>query len=176
MNNRIKIRFNTNHPHHIIKELIHHKIELHDIEIQDKEMIIIINQEDYSKIKKMKTIHNLQIIEYYGKIKVMIWFQRYWFLFLMICIGILLNVVLSNMIFKVEIKTPDYQLQKIVQKDLEQLGIKPFQWRVSYSKKEMIKKKLLIQEKDKIEWVEIEKKGTKYLVTIEAKKTDKEKT
>ena len=85
-----------------------------------------------------------------------------------------MNIILSNIILKVEIKTSNKELEKVIRKDLYQLGLKPFQINKSYQEQKRIKQELLNIENDKIEWLEIEKKGTKYIVTIEEKKKKEE--
>ena len=80
------------------------------------------------------------------------------------------------MILNIEVQTPSNKLKKIIIKDLKQEGIKKYQFKISYKKKETIKKKLLKKEKDKIEWLEIEEHGTKYIIKVEPKKINKKET
>ena len=173
MQDRIKVRVFVRRPNHLLQKLIP-EMNLYEIKQEKDYLEIIIDNKYYEKLKKMKTIKELQIIDYYGVYKIKNKFQKYKILGLSIVIGILLNVFLSKFIFKIEIKTPNQELKEYVKKELYQLGFKPFTFKKDVKEITQIKKELLL--KDRIEWLEIEEKGTKYIVTIEEKKKQKEKT
>ena len=170
MNDKIKIRFRLHNPEYFIKNLVRNKIELYSVEKKEKELEIIIKKEDYEKIIKSKTIKDLKIIEYYGLSKLKYQIKKYGLLLLFLGVGVLLNIFLSNIILNVEIETPNQNLKEQVKKDLQELGLKKYRWKISYEQKEKIKKRLLEKEKEKIEWLEIEEQGTKYIVKVEEKK------
>ena len=174
MNDRVKIKIKVQDPEYFIKNLARNNIELYWISKKEKELELIIKKEDYKKLLKNKTIRNAKIIEYYGLSKIKNRVKKYGLLFLFLLSGILLNIVLSNIILKVEVETPNQELKEQVIKDLKELGIKPFHWKVSYQKREEIKEKILDQEKNRIEWLEIEEKGTKYQIKVEEKKQNLE--
>lgn len=50
---------------------------------------------------------------------------------------------------------------------MKEFGISKYKFKVSYSKKEEIRNKILEKEKDKIEWLEIDSVGTKYIIHVE---------
>ena len=170
MNNRVKIRLKVRNQNYFLKDLLQRKIELLWITQTKEYLEIIVKEEDYEKIQKMKTIESLKIIDYYGISKVKKVFKKYGYSLLLIGIGILLNIVLSNLIFQVDVQTPSKTLQKRIQTDLEKLGIKKYHWKVSSNEKETIKEKIFQMEKNHLEWIEIEEKGTKYIVKVEEKK------
>lgn len=173
MNDKLKIAINVKNPNNFIKDLYHKKIELYYINQKDNTLELIIRKDDFELIQKIKTIKNLKIIEYYGKSKIFFFIKKNYVFILLFLLGIGLNILLSKMVLKVEINTSNKELKETIQQDLESLGIQKFQWKVSYQKKNEIKEKLLAKEKDKIEWLEIEERGTKYVIEVEEKKQKK---
>jgi len=61
-------------------------------------------------------------------------------------------------------------LRELILEELETEGIKKYNLVVSYEKKEKIKENLLKKHKDKIDWLEIERTGTKYIIKVEERK------
>ena len=175
MTSRIQIKIIGKNPDYFLKELIKKKINIYQIDKDNKTIKIWIDYKDYEIIKKIKTTYKITVINTYGLIRIKYLLKKYGYLFLFFIIGILINVVLSNIIFKVEVNHPNKELRKIVKKDLKELGLSPYKWKINYSKKEKIKQLLLRKEKDRLEWVEIEEKGTTYQVQIEEKKLNKVK-
>lgn len=175
MNSRIKISLEVKRPESFIKDIVSQKINLYSITKQERKLEIIIEEEDYEKIRKKRGIKSLKIIEVYGKRKLKNRIKRYGILILFIGIGILLNIFLSRIIWEVEVETPNQKLRKTVLEDLKKKKIAKFHWKISYQEKEKIKEYLLQKEKEKIEWLEIEEIGTKYLVKVEEKKKQEEK-
>lgn len=175
MTSRIQIKIIGKNPDYFLKELIKKKINIYQIDKDNKTIKIWIDYKDYEIIKKIKTTYKITIINSCGLIRIKYLLKKYGYLFLFFIIGILTNIILSNMIFKVEVNHPNKELRKIVKKDLKELGLSPYKWKINYSKKEKIKQLLLRKEKDRLEWVEIEEKGTTYQVQIEEKKLNKVK-
>ena len=176
MNHRIKIRVEGKKNNYLIEKLIEKKINLYNIEEKDKYLELIIDKKDYELIKEIKTIKSLKIMKYYGLERIHYLMKKYSILQISIIIGIILNMFLSNLILKIDIGTPNKSLEKTVKKDLELYGIKKYRIKKSYEEIQIIKDKLLQKENDRIEWIEIESIGTKYIVTVEEKKHTQETT
>ena len=174
MNKRIKIYLKVNNPNYFIRELIEKKINLYNISKKERELELIIDEEDLEVISKIKTIKKLKIKNYYGLSKIKYLINKNKLIIILMLIGILINIFLSNIIFKVEVSTPNKELIKVIEKDLKKLGLKKYRLKISFNEKEIIKEKLKEMEKDKIEWLEIEEHGTKYIVKVEEKKLEEE--
>ena len=169
MKSKQKVRFYTRHPKNLLKQLINSSTPLDQIMIKENYLEAIIGEE-YKDIKKNKTIKKTEIIKYYGIKKMMHIIQSYktW-----ICLFILflsLLIITSQLILKIEVQTSNPNLKKTVLNSLKEYGIKKYHWKVSYQKKESIKKQILEKESKKIEWIEIKEIGTKYIVFVEPKK------
>ena len=174
MYSRLKIEILGNNPDYFLKKLISEKINIYHLEREFKRLILIIDYSDYQKIKDIKTTYKINIINRYGFNKLEYYFKKFYLLIVFLLLGIMMNIVLSQMIFKIEVIHPNKEIRKIVLKDLNELGIKKYHFKVNYERKEKIKEKL--KEKEKIiDWIEIEEYGTKYIVKVEEKKFNKKK-
>lgn len=174
MNKRLKLRLRVINENSFLKELIEKKVKLYSINKDDRNLEIIIDEDDFPAISKIKTIKKLKIIGYYGLSKLKYLIKKNKLIIFLTLLCILLNIILSNIIFHVEVETPNKDLVRIVEKDLKKLGLRKYRFKVSFSKKEKIKEQLKEMEKDKIEWLEIEEHGTKYIVKVEEKKLKEE--
>lgn len=176
MNNRIKISIEGKNPSYFLKEIIKRNINIYRVEKNHKSLKIIIDYQSLDDILKIKTTYKIRIVERFGLIKFKFLLKKYSIFLSFIIMGIILNLILSNLIFKIEVEHSNKEIVKIVSKELNELGLKKYHFKVSYSKKEEIKKKLLSKEKDLLEWVEIEEKGTKYIIKVEQRKKNKKET
>ena len=176
MINRIKILVIGKNNNYFLKEIIRNKINIYNIDKYDNKLYLTIDYKDYLRILDIKTICKIEVVERIGINKYKYLIKKYLFLIIFILIGIIFNILLSNIIFKIEIKHPNKELVKIIKKDLEKYNIKKYHFVVSYKRKEYIKKQILLLEKDKVEWLEIDRIGTKYIVRVEERKlNEKEK-
>ena len=174
MRDRICLRIEVNHINSFLRYLYSMGINLYSIKKDHQILEVIIPYKDFEKVKKIKTIKKLTIVNTYGIPKMKNIFHQYLFLLLFFILGLLINCILSQMIFTVEIDCTNRKLLKTVQKDLKRYGISPYHFKVSFEKKEKIKESILLLEKDKIEWMEIEEHGTKIIVQVEERKLKKE--
>lgn len=144
--------------------------------ISYKEIIIKIKEEDYKKIKRLKVSYKIKILNKTGtlRFKELI---KYYKVFLIFCVfGLILLIFLSNIIFKVNVVSDNFNLKSKVKKDLDYYGIKKYSFVKSYNNIEKIKKEILNKYKNNIEWLEINREGVNYTIQIvERKKSKKEK-
>ena len=170
MNNHIKVIISGKNPNYFLKELIKNKINIYDIEKNKNKLIIVINSKDLELLKKIKTTYKISIINYYGISRLKQLLKKYNLLLMSFVFGILIIILLSHLIWEVEVINPNQKLTKIIKEDLKEYGIKKYHLSINYKKIKLIKEKILKKEKDILEWIEIEKNGTKYLVKIEERK------
>lgn len=145
-------------------------INLYDIKYYDKSVIIKVNRLDYLKIKKIKTIYNIKIIKYYGVARINYFIYKYKLFLSVLVIGFIFFLFLTNVIFEVEVSTNNKELKEMILDKLKENKISKYNMVVSFSKKEKIKEKILKEYHDKIEWLEINRMGTKYLIDVEERK------
>lgn len=150
-----------------LKQLYNLNIYFEEIEFRKKELYVKVDEDNYKKIKKIKTIYKIEIINLYGISKIKDIINKYNIFFICIIIGIILLNILGNMIFSIEIDIDNKEIKEIVNKELETYNIKKFSFNKSYNERKDIIEKILLNNKDTIEWIEIEKIGTKYIVRVE---------
>ena len=164
----IKIKVTGRNINNFLKRLINNNINIEKvIPISHKEIDLIINYQDLDKVLKLKTIYNIKIVRYYGKLRIIKRIKKDIFILSSLLISLLLIYTLSNVIFKVEVIHSNKNIIKLVTKELEDNGIKKYKFVKKYQEIEKIKNKILEENKDTLEWLEIIREGTKYTIRVE---------
>lgn len=164
----IKIKVTGRNINNFLKRLINNNINIEKvIPISHKEIDLIINYQDLDKVLKLKTIYNIKIVRYYGKLRIIKRIKKDIFILSSLLISLLLIYTLSNIIFKIEVIHSNNNIIKLVTKELEDNGIKKYKFVKNYQEIEKIKKKILEENKDTLEWLEIIREGTKYTIRVE---------
>ena len=176
MINKVKVLITGKSINYFLKNIINKEINIYLIDKYKDKLFIIIDYSDYLKLLDMKTTYKIKLIERYGLNKYKYLLNKYLIFIIFIVLGIIINIFLSNIIFKVEVNHPNKKLVKLIKKDLSKYGIKKYHFKVTYKDKELIKDKILSLEKDKIEWLEIENIGTKYIIKVEERKLNKKES
>ena len=167
MTNKYRIKITGKDPKYFLRHLIVKKIKLYNI-IEDHDGIsLTVDEVDYAKILKMKTSYNIKIVNRFGvaKLRYLLLKYKYILFFLFLTLGLM--IILSHFIFFIDVIHSKEQIRELVENDLKEFGISKYKFRVSYAKKEEIRNKILEKEKDKIEWLEIDRIGTRYIVNVE---------
>ncbi|MBR3199072.1 MAG: sporulation protein YqfD [Bacilli bacterium] len=137
------------------------------------EVNIIIYKKDYEKLKRIKSIYNITETEVYGMLKIKRNFKKNSHLFIITTLGFAMFLFLTNIIFKIEIIHSSKEIRNILKQELNKNGIKEYAIKKNYNEINKIKDKILNKYKNKIEWLEIENLGTKYIVKVEERKIPK---
>lgn len=166
----IKIKITGKNPNYFLNELINRNINIYNLVKEKDYLIVIISYNDYLKILKIKTTYKIKVLSKYGIFRIKELIRKYLSFIIFFIIGIIINIILSNMIFEIEVIHPSKEITNLVEKDLKELGISKYKFKKNIKS---IKEKILLKEKDKIEWIEIEKIGTKYIVRVEERKLNK---
>ena len=167
MTNKYRIKITGKDPKYFLRHLIVKKIKLYNI-IEDHDGIsLTVDEVDYAKILKMKTSYNIQIINRFGVAKLRYLFLKYKYILSFLFLTLGLMIILSHFIFFIDVIHSKEEIRELVENDLKEFGISKYRFRVSYAKKEEIRNKILEKEKDKIEWLEIDRIGTRYIVNVE---------
>lgn len=167
MTNKYRIKITGKDPKYFLRHLIVKKIKLYNI-IEDHDGIsLTVDEVDYAKILKMKTSYNIKIVNRFGvaKLRYLLLKYKYILFFLFLTLGLM--IILSHFIFFIDVIHSKEEIRELVENDLKEFGISKYKLRVSYAKKEEIRNKILEKEKDKIEWLEIDRIGTRYIVNVE---------
>ncbi|NLL44123.1 MAG: hypothetical protein GX247_00445 [Mollicutes bacterium] len=167
----VKLRIKGRNIERFLKRLVDQKIELHKIiYLHYNEVDIIVSKKDYERIKEIKTIYDINIIDSYGMIKIKKIINLNKIVIIGIILGIGLLLFLSNLILNIEIIHTNKDLRNLLTKELELYGIKKRGFKKNYFELQKIKEQIILKHKDKIEWLEIESVGTKYIVRVQERK------
>lgn len=167
----VKVLVEGKNVNNYIKRLIKDKIDIISLNYLDYSRVeIIIKYSDYLKLKDSRSIYKLKIKEKYGKLKFREKIRKNYILFLSLIMGILFIVYLSKVIFSIEIIHINSDVVSLVEKELKKYDIVKYKMKKKYEEIEKIEDKILEDNKNKLEWIEIEEVGTKYIVRIEERK------
>lgn len=176
MNNLIKIKVSGKNVKNYLKRLNDHQINIYKINYLNKEIEIFINEKNEEKAYELKTIYELEKLDEFGIRKLFQKIEKNFILIIFLILNVIFINYLANYIYKVEIIENKVELKKYINQILVKNNIKPYAKKKSYKTIEKIKNKILLENKDHIEWIEIIESGVKYIVKVEEriKKEDKE--
>lgn len=174
MNNKYRIVITGKRPDYFIRELIKRNVNIYDLVNKKNKLEIVVDIDGIEKINNIKTSYKYKIIDRYGLAKVKYMLKKYAIFLIFFAVGILINIVLSQIIFEVDVIHSNSYIRELVYNDLYDLGIRKFNFKVSYQRKEKIVKEILKKETNDIEWLEVEDVGTKYIVKVEQRKKNTE--
>ena len=167
---KIRVRISGKNTNRFIKKLIFNKIELLNVNnLKYNQVDILIYKKDYQKLLEIKSIYDVAELDEYGIIKVVHMVSMYKYLLSIMLLGILLIVFLSNIIFSVEVIHNDSSIRELLVKELEDYDIEKYKFVKSYDDIQNIKNEILEKYKTQIEWLEITRVGTKYIVRLESR-------
>ncbi len=170
----IKVSVKGHNINNYLKWLINKKIDILELKILNhNQMLLIVKKSSYKTLNKYSKTYKISVIKKYGPLKIKEFIQKNIVILMCICISILLVYVLSHMIFSIDIIYNDKEISELVRKNLEKYDIKKYKFKKKYQYLEQVKKQILKENKNVLEWFEIEESGTKYIIRIvERKKED----
>lgn len=171
---RYRLIVRGKNPSYFVKKLIRNRINIYDLVEKRKYIYVVVDEEGLEKVGKIKTSYKIDIVNRYGLAKIEYLFKKYLVFFICLGIGVIINIILSRVIFDVEVIHSNPYIREIVYNDLEKYGIRKYNFKVSFLEKEKIVSKILEEEDNDIEWLEIEEVGTKYVVRVEQRKKNKD--
>ena len=170
-NNVIVIKVKTRNMDRFLINLYKLNIDIFNVNVVNfKEVIVEVYEKDLNKIKKLSILNKIEIIDYKGKIrsKKKVLFNKT--LLSSLLIGFIILFTLSNIIFNIEVVHTSSEVREFIIEELKENGINKLQFKKSFDKLFEIKNKILENNKDKLEWLEIDRIGTKYVVKLEERK------
>lgn len=173
-NNYIKILIQGKNINNYIRWLIKEKINIINLNvINNKNLEIIINYKDYKKIIKYSKTYKVKVLKKYGCLKILEMIKNNIFILFSILISIMFLYFLSNIIFSVDIIYNNKDTVNLIKSELKKYNIEKFKFKKDYNYINEVKEKILNNNKDRLEWIEIIEDGTKYIVkVVERKKED----
>ena len=167
MKDKLIIKINKISISQLIKDLFRLNIDVEIIKEDKKYVICKINNKDLEKIKKH---YKIEIINEYTYKNIFKALKEKLYYLLLILLGILLYIFFSNTIVKVSILSNNKELVKVLTKELDNNNIKRLTYKKNFIEINNIKENILNNNKDKLEWLEIENIGMTYVIKLEERK------
>ena len=148
----------------VIKVLLKRNIYYSNLTINENYITLKINKEDYKKLKyDIKTVH---VIKHLGLDGLIAFLKKHYVLLISFIFTYIILIILSNVIFDVQIITNNYELKRVINLYLEDYDIKKYKFMKSNKELTKIKEKILEENKTTLEWIEIERIGTTYKINL----------
>lgn len=164
MNNNLLIVCIKTKYYELLKTLLKLNISYNDLNIKNDKIYFKVSIDDYNKLKLV--YKDIRIVKKLGFNGFKYFIKKHYILICSFIFSYIILVILSNTIFSVEIITNNYELKRVINLYLEENDIKKHKFVKSHKDIENIKKKILDNNKDTLEWIEIERVGTKYIVNL----------
>ena len=158
----------------LLRILLRLDISYKDLVINGDNIVFKIFSEDYEKFKLY--YKDIKIVRKLGINGVKSFIKKHYILLCSFIFTYIILILLSNVIFDVEIVSNNYELKRVINLYLEENNIKKHKFVKSHKEIETIKKKILENNKDTLEWIEIERVGTKYIVNLTERVINENKT
>lgn len=149
-----------------LNRLLKYQVRFIKIKYQNNSCFLYVNENDYQKLIKFFDLYNLSLYKIEGFLKYKNLLNKYFIFIISMIIGILFLYLLTFIVFDIEIMTNKQDLIKIIQNELDAANLKKYQFVKSFNEKEKIKETILNNYKDKFEWIEIDRVGTKYYIHL----------
>lgn len=164
----IKIRVTGRNVNNFIKKMVKNKINIGNIlPISYNEVDIIIDYNDLEKVNRLKSIYDIEIKNYYGKLKMLKLLKKNMFILSFLILGLFIIYLLSKVVFNIEVIHSNGKIVKLLESELLNHGIKRYSFAKDYSEIEKIEEQIIEDNKEELEWLEIIREGTKYIIRVE---------
>ncbi len=164
-NHFIYIKCKVRNQNRILVKLYKNKINVYDVIKKGEEIYLKVLESDYERIKKTIVTAKFYYVSESGfyRVKKMITPLKIFAVLLFL----FLTNFFSNVIVKVDVIHSNKEIRDLVSKSLEAEGIHVWSLKKDYNTLQSIKERILNTYKDRLEWVEIESSGMRYVIRIE---------
>lgn len=159
MNSLVKIKLYNKRD---LPNLIKRNIFYNDFHLEGDCLYLVINSKDLKRLE----IGSYKVIKYYGLLGIKEFLKKHYILILSFILSYIVLLVISNVIFDIEIVTNNSKLKEDIILELKENGIEKYKFIKSSKNLDIIINKILENNKDTIEWISIKRIGTKYLVNL----------
>ena len=166
MNKRIYLEV-SNELNRFIKKCIDNNINLYNISYVKDKMVVLIDVNDYLKIKRLNYYSKIRVVKYDGLLNIKKIIKDNMFYILVISLSFIWMNLLTNYIVDIKIIHSNNGIRRLLKEELDKNNIKKFSLAYSFEELDNITKKILADNKNNLEWVSIKKDGMKYIVRAE---------
>lgn len=175
MKHYVLIRINTNKKSKVILKLNKINVDIRNVRYEDKAIILEVLSEDLKRIKKYLLSEKVEIIGDTGVYEAKRIIKNNMQLIVSVIFGLLVFLVLSNVVVKVNVVHQSSEIRQLLSDALEERGVKPLTFKKSYQEYEDVITDIKNAYKDKIEWLEIDVQGMVINVRVEERIINEDK-
>lgn len=161
----IIIKTKTRNKNRVLVKFYKNNIPVYDCYFRGEELYLKIDANDLENVQDKITLSTFTYVSdsgIYHLKNVITPLKIFAIVFFIIFVNFFSHVIVS-----VDVIHSNKEIRDLVRSTLEDYGIKKFTFQKDYEKLQEIKKNITTSYKDKIEWLEIEQVGMKYVVRIE---------
>ena len=166
----IKFRVSGHNIDRFINRLVHSNISILSMNKFDDYVLVVILKRDLDSFYKLVGSYDYVVVSRYGLFKLRDLFFKNLVLIIIFIFGFLFLFFLSNIIFDIDVVYDNSDVSNFVLSELRKYGIDKYHFVKSFDEVEHIKKQILSDYKGRLEWLEIERAGVKYIVRLEERK------
>lgn len=172
MNNGfVLVSITGKNPNHFVKRFLLNKYMYQNFkQVSYNKITFKIAYADYLELKEKTSIYEVNVIKYYGILKYANFAKQNFAFVFSFAISLILLFIISNTCFEIEIVHNNEDLRKLVKEELKENGIHRLSFIPNFSKRKQIIEKIVKENKNEIEWLEIEKTGSKLTVKLTERK------
>lgn len=170
----VKICITGKNPNLFFKRYVINKIKYDKFKtIKHNQIVFRISYEDYLYLKEKLSIYEISVIRYYGPIKYFSIFKKNFSFIICFIISIIFLFFISNICFDLEVIHNDSKIRNLVKEELSSYKVKKFSFIPNFERRKKVINKILEENKDELEWLEIERLGSKLVVKVTERKVNK---
>ena len=145
----------------IINKISNLNISINNVRYSKDHLSFKTSYDNYIKLKKYLPSYQFEITKYYGLKNLKLLIKKYIFYIISFFIGLLFLLFVSNIMIEVRVIHSSKYIRTLVLDALDDRGITRLSFKKKYEEIEKIKKDILNEYKDDLEWLEIEVHGMK---------------
>lgn len=167
MNKIIWVRSKCSDYYRFISKVQYLNINILDIKYENNYVYLKIDSKYLEKLNKYLVSYKFRVVNVTGIYKVIELLKKNYIFVICLFIGLILFLVFSNMIVKINIIHENKDIREIISDELDEYGITVLSFKKSYSELDKIREEILDKYPDKLDWMEFDVNGMVLNVRIE---------
>ena len=167
MNKIIWVRSKCSDYYRFISKVQYLNINILDIKYENNYVYLKIDNKYLEKLNKYLVSYKFRVVNVTGIYKVIELLKKNYIFVICLFIGVILFLVFSNMIVKINIIHENKEIREIIANELDEYGIKVLSFKKSYDELDEIRQEILDKYPDKLDWMEFDVDGQVINVRVE---------
>ena len=167
MNKIIWVRSKCSDYYRFISKVQYLNINILDIKYENNYVYLKIDSKYLEKLNKYLVSYKFRVVNVTGIYKVIELLKKNYIFVICLLIGVILFLILSNMIVKINIIHENKEIREIIANELDEYGIKVLSFKKSYDELDEIRQEILDKYPDKLDWMEFDVDGQVINVRVE---------